>query len=124
MGGLSEEEINKMVNDASEHKEEDKKFQELVNVRNQGDTLIYECDTLLKQNEKNINDILIKDLKNTILELKESMKLNNKDIIVKNIEKLTTIKNKIIKKKKKKKKQDYYKSKDKNKNNKEAVEAE
>lgn len=126
--GLSEEEINKMVNDASEHKEEDKKFQELVNVRNQGDTLIYECDTLLKQNEKNINDILIKDLKNTILELKESMKLNNKDIIVKNIEKLTTIKNKIINKQNnnnnEKKKQDYYKSKDKNKNNKEAVEAE
>merc|ERR1711862_388189 len=50
--GLSEEEINKMVNDASEHKEEDKKFQELVNVRNQGDTLIYECDTLLKQKKK------------------------------------------------------------------------
>ena len=39
-GGLSEEEIEKMVKDAEANKEEDKKKREYVDVRNQADTLI------------------------------------------------------------------------------------
>jgi len=39
--GLSEEEIQRMVKDAEAHAEEDKKFHELVNARNQADSLIH-----------------------------------------------------------------------------------
>lgn len=39
--GLSEEEIQNMVKDAEAHAEEDKKFHELVNVRNQADSMIH-----------------------------------------------------------------------------------
>jgi len=39
--GLSDDEIDKMVNDAEAHAEEDKKFQELVGARNQADGLIH-----------------------------------------------------------------------------------
>jgi len=39
--GLSDDEIDKMVKDAEAHAAEDKKFHELVNVRNQADALIH-----------------------------------------------------------------------------------
>ncbi|HEY9148539.1 MAG TPA: molecular chaperone DnaK, partial [Gammaproteobacteria bacterium] len=39
--GLSDEEIEKMVKDAEAHADEDKKFHELVTVRNQADTMIH-----------------------------------------------------------------------------------
>src|SRR3546814_2024678 len=39
--GLSDDEIQRMVNDAETHREEDKKFQELVTARNQADALIH-----------------------------------------------------------------------------------
>ena len=39
--GLSEEEIARMVADAEANREEDKKFQELVQARNQADALIH-----------------------------------------------------------------------------------
>lgn len=39
--GLSEEEIKNMVRDAETHKEEDQKFHELVQVRNQADALVH-----------------------------------------------------------------------------------
>ena len=39
--GLSDEEIDKMVRDAEAHSEEDKKFEEMVTLRNQADGLIH-----------------------------------------------------------------------------------
>merc|ERR1712167_100159 len=39
--GLSDEEIDKMVRDAEAHSEEDKKFEEMVVLRNQADGLIH-----------------------------------------------------------------------------------
>lgn len=46
--GLSDEEIEKMVADAASHAEEDKKFRELVDVRNQADGLIHAAEKSLK----------------------------------------------------------------------------
>ncbi len=39
--GLSDEEVEKMVRDAEAHAEEDRKFEELVQVRNQADALVH-----------------------------------------------------------------------------------
>jgi len=47
--GLSEEEIDKMVKDADAHAEEDKQKRELVDLRNQADTLIYTTEKSLKE---------------------------------------------------------------------------
>ncbi|HET7662771.1 MAG TPA: molecular chaperone DnaK, partial [Rhodanobacteraceae bacterium] len=47
--GLSEEEIQRMVSDAETHREEDKKFQELVEVRNKADQLLHATRTALKE---------------------------------------------------------------------------
>jgi molecular chaperone DnaK len=47
--GLSEEEIEKMVRDAETHREEDKRFHELVNARNQADGIAHATRTSLKE---------------------------------------------------------------------------
>ena len=47
--GLSDEEIDNMVADAESHAEEDKKFRELVDVRNQADSLIHASEKTLKE---------------------------------------------------------------------------
>ena len=48
--GLSDDEIDKMVADAESHAEEDRKFRELVDARNQADSLIH-------ASEKTLNDL-------------------------------------------------------------------
>ena len=47
-GGLSEDEIEKMVAEAEANADEDKKFEEMVQARNAADTLIHGCKKPLK----------------------------------------------------------------------------
>jgi molecular chaperone DnaK len=47
--GLTEEEIEKMVADAASHVEEDKKFREIIDARNQADGLIHAAEKSLKE---------------------------------------------------------------------------
>ena len=55
-GGLSDEEIEKMVKDAEANKEADKKKRESVDVRNQADTLIHSTEKNLKEHGSKISD--------------------------------------------------------------------
>ncbi|MBZ4686784.1 MAG: molecular chaperone DnaK [Clostridia bacterium] len=47
-GGLSEEEIDRMVKNAEKYAEEDKKRKEMVEAKNQADSLIYQADKTVK----------------------------------------------------------------------------
>ncbi len=47
--GLSEEEINKLVKEAESHSEEDKKKKDLIEARNQADSMIYSVEKNLKE---------------------------------------------------------------------------
>ncbi len=49
--GLSESEIQQMVKDAELHSEEDKKAKELIETRNESDTLIYSIEKMIRENE-------------------------------------------------------------------------
>jgi molecular chaperone DnaK len=55
-GGLSEEEINKMVKEAESNKEADKKKRETVDARNQADTIIHTTEKNLKEHGSKISD--------------------------------------------------------------------
>ena len=55
-GGLSEEEINKMVKEAESNKEEDKKKRESVDARNQADTLLHSTEKNLKEHGSKVSD--------------------------------------------------------------------
>ncbi|MCC8179438.1 MAG: Hsp70 family protein, partial [Planctomycetes bacterium] len=53
--GLSEEEIDKMVRDASEHAKEDEEKEKLVQTQNQADQTVYQMRKALKENEDKID---------------------------------------------------------------------
>jgi len=80
-GGLSEEEIEKMVKDAEANKEEDKKKRESVDVRNQADTLIHSTEKNLKEHGSKITDAEKKAIEDASSNLKEALKgTDNEDI--------------------------------------------
>ncbi len=80
--GLSDEEVEKMVKDAEAHADDDKKFHELVAIRNQADALIHATkksmeelgDDKLEAGEKEAIEAATKDLE-------EAMKGDDKDAI-------------------------------------------
>ena len=87
-GGLSDEEIEKMVKDAEANKEADKK-KETVDVRNQADTLIHSTEKNLKEHGSKISDAekkAIEDGSNSAL--KEALKGENIEDIKKKTETL------------------------------------
>ncbi len=49
-GGVSEDEIRRMVKDAESHSEEDRKERELIEARNEADTLAYSTERMLREN--------------------------------------------------------------------------
>merc|ERR1712124_229818 len=73
-GGLSEEEIEKMVKDAEANKEEDKKKRESVDVRNQADTLIHSTEKNLKEHGSKITDAEKKAIEDASSSVKEALK--------------------------------------------------
>jgi len=52
--GLEDAEIDKMVNDAEAHSEEDKKRRELIDLKNQADNLVYSLEKTLMENKDKI----------------------------------------------------------------------
>ena len=73
-GGLSEEEIEKMVKDAEANKESDKKKRESVDVRNQADTLIHSTEKNLKEHGTKISDTEKKAIEDASSTLKDALK--------------------------------------------------
>ncbi|MBU0675314.1 MAG: molecular chaperone DnaK [Proteobacteria bacterium] len=68
--GLSEDEIKKMQQDAESHAEEDKKRKELVEARNQADSMIYATEKSLKD----LGDKVDQGTKDTVVKEIESLK--------------------------------------------------
>jgi molecular chaperone DnaK len=73
-GGLSDEEIEKMVKDAEANKEADKKKRESVDARNQADTLIHSTEKNLKEHGAKVSDTEKKAIEDASSALKESLK--------------------------------------------------
>ena len=73
-GGLSDEEIEKMVKDAEANKDEDKKKRESVDARNQADTLIHSTEKNLKEHGAKVSDEDKKAIEDASSVLKEAIK--------------------------------------------------
>lgn len=93
-GGLSEDEIQRMVNDAAAHAEEDKKFHDLVSSRNQADTLIHTTEKALKE-ASNLAEEEKSAIESAIQELKEAVKTEDKERIDQKTESLMQTANKL-----------------------------
>ena len=79
--GLSEEEIEKMVTDAEAHREEDKRFHELVTTRNSAEALAHSTRSMLKEQEDKIDDATRKPVEDAIEQVEEAIKGDDKDAI-------------------------------------------
>ena len=73
-GGLSDEEIKKMVKDAEANKEVDKKKRETVDARNQADTIIHTTEKNLKEHGSKIPDADKKAIETGISDLRNALK--------------------------------------------------
>ena len=73
-GGLSEEEINKMVKEAEVNKEADKKKRESVDTRNQADTLLHSTEKNLKEHGSKVSETDKKAIETASANLRNSLK--------------------------------------------------
>jgi len=76
--GLSDDEIARMVADAEAHREDDKKFQELVGARNQADALVHATRTAIKDNGDKVPGDVIGNAESAIAEVETAMKGDDK----------------------------------------------
>jgi molecular chaperone DnaK len=76
--GLSDDEIQRMVADAEAHREDDKKFHELVTARNQADALIHGARSAIKDNGDKVPGDLIGRVEGAIAEVETAMKGDDK----------------------------------------------
>jgi len=87
--GLSNDEVEKMVDDAESHAEEDKKRREEIDVRNQADSMAYQTEKLLKENRENINEADAKVIEDAVADLRKALESGNVDEIKAKMEALT-----------------------------------
>ncbi len=88
-GGLSEDEIEKMVSDAEANADNDKKFEELVNARNTADTLIHGCKKTLEESKDKVSEEEKSSIEAAISDLEEALKGDDKDSIEEKTKALT-----------------------------------
>jgi len=93
--GLSEEEIQKLIKDAELHAEEDRKKRELVDARNNADSLIYTTEKSLKEVEDKVDEPTKDNIKQAIERLKKAMEGDNADEIKRLTDELTQASHKL-----------------------------
>ncbi len=89
--GLKEDEIQKMVEEAAKHAEEDKKKKERAEKRNNADSLCFSIEKLLKESGEKIEDSDKKDLEEGVKKIKGIIEKEDFDEeeLEKKVEKLT-----------------------------------
>ncbi len=92
---LTDDEIEKMVNEAKEHAEEDKKKRTIVDAKNNADSLIYATEKLMKDIGSKAPEDLKKNIDDQVKVLRKSMESDNADEIKKETEKLQNLQNEL-----------------------------
>ncbi len=89
--GLSDSEVDKMVNDAKKHEEEDKDKRELIDLHNQAEQLVYQTEKNIKEFDDKLNDDDKKKLSDAVEQLKKVNSGSSKSDIQSSIDSLNTI---------------------------------
>ncbi|MBS8242081.1 molecular chaperone DnaK [Marinobacter lipolyticus] len=96
--GLNDDEIEKMVRDAEANAEEDRKFEELVQARNQGDAMVHAVRKTLKDAGDKVSDSEKESIEASIKELEEALTGSDKDDIEAKTQKLTEVSSELAQK--------------------------
>lgn len=87
---LADDEINKMVKEAEEHAEEDRRKREEVEARNQADNVVYQTEKTLKEHGEKLDESDRKQVEEALAEAKEALKGSDVDRIKQTSEQLLT----------------------------------
>ncbi len=87
--GLSKEEIEKMQKEAEIHAQEDKKKKEAVEIRNNADTLVFQSEKMIRENNEKLPETMKKDVQTKIDDMKQT--LENKESSIEDIKSKTEI---------------------------------
>ena len=93
--GLSKEEVERLVKDAEAHTEEDKKKRELVELKNQADTLIYSTEKNLSEHGDKIDEQEKNNITTAIEGVKKSIEDEDLEEIKTAMQNLTTASHKL-----------------------------
>jgi len=93
--GLSQDEIDNMVNEAEAHAEEDKAKQQQVELKNRADTLIYSTEKTLKEHRDKVDEADAKNIEDAVAALKKAVEAEDSADIEQGIEQLTAASHKL-----------------------------
>ncbi len=93
--GLTESEIKRMLNDAEEHKEEDKKRKEEIETRNEADSLAFRAQKALNEYKDKLPKDVVDDIQGKIDAVKKALEQNHPEMIKKAHDELNTSMQKI-----------------------------
>ncbi len=88
-GGLSDEDIEKMVQDAEANAEADKQRRELVEARNQAESLIHTTEKSLEEHKDKVDPTTVEAIELAISALQEQLEGDNADKIKSGIQNVT-----------------------------------
>jgi molecular chaperone DnaK len=71
--GLSEDEVQRMVNEAESHRDEAHKLRELADAKNQAESLVYQTDRSLKEHRDKLEEADASTIEGRVMELKQAL---------------------------------------------------
>jgi molecular chaperone DnaK len=87
--GLKEDEVKKMVHEAEQNADEDRKRREEIESRNRLDSLIYSTEKLIKENQEKLPEAQKKDFEAAIADARKALEEGKKDAMDAAYERLT-----------------------------------
>lgn len=93
--GLSKEEVERLVKEAQSHTEEDKKKRELVEIKNQADSLIYSTEKNLSEHGDKIGETEKNNITEAVAALRKALEETDQEAIKTAMQNLTTASHKL-----------------------------
>ncbi len=93
--GLSESEIQNLVKEAEMHAADDKKKRELIETRNQADSLIYSTEKTMREMGDKVDEKTRQDIDSQIEKVRKAMEGEDRDAIQREVDQLMQISHKI-----------------------------
>ena len=89
-GGLSDEDIDRMVKDAEEHAADDQKRREAVEARNQAEALVHQTEKSLEEHGDKVEAEVKSEIENDVSALKEALEGEDGEAVQAKLEALVT----------------------------------
>ena len=88
--GLSQEEIDRMIKDAEEHADADKKRREELEIRNQAESMVYSTRSFMDENKDKVSEDIRTKVEDAAKEVEKALEGDDIDAVKTAVEKLST----------------------------------